>query len=203
MARAGRLSKKKRKATRPGSRPSGDSNSFVHTLRSHRILPDQKSSAFKALKFVALFLILFIPAAYVLSASYPLKMLAARSAATVLSALGRPATAIDSQPNTSVISSNVTAEIIDYCSGGLEIAVLLGIIFASTDRSLRDRLAGFLAGSLIALAFNAIRIAATIFVYSDSAPFISAVFHDLLFRASIVIFVATYYALWYYSTGEV
>lgn len=137
----------------------------------------------------------------VLGDAAALKSAAAKLSAETLSLAGRPAQAIGASPNPIVQGDGFEAEINYYCSGALEIAVMFGAIFASQDRTLKRRAIGFAAGAVAAIAFNALRISATLYVFSYSAPMISAAFHDVLFRASIVAFVATYYAIWYYWDG--
>ncbi len=157
-----------------------------------------KTTVFKGLKFVCISAVLALSALAVLSDNYALKSVAAGGSAAVLSGLGKLSQAAYPAPNPLIVFPGFTAEIVDYCSGAVEIAILFGIIFASEDRSVKARLLGFLAGVVLILSFNILRISTTLFFYSPSTPVISAIFHDLLFRASLVVFVATYYAVWYF-----
>ena len=157
-----------------------------------------KTTVFKGLKFVCISAVLALSAFAVLSENYGLKSVAAGGSAAVLSGLGKFSQATYSAPNPLMVFPDFTAEIVDYCSGAVEIAILFGIILASDDRSIKTRLLGFFVGVLFVLTFNILRISTTLFFYSPSTPVISAIFHDLLFRASLVVFVATYYAVWYF-----
>ena len=154
---------------------------------------------FKALKFVASFAILSVAAYFFISLFFPLKLVAAEAGSFFLTALGKPSYAETGLGlNPVIVSSDFSAEIVDLCSGAIETAVLFGIIFASEDRRLYDRARGFAAGAVALAVFNAARISLTLALYSPSFPTASAVLHDVLFRASIVVFVAAYYAIWYY-----
>ena len=100
-----------------------------------------------------------------------------------------------------VISSDLfypfTAVISRICSGDLEIAVLFAAMFASTDRTLKNRATGALLGFVAVLLFNPIRIALTlatgVWFGWEAADFA----HDVLFRASLFAFTFVFYALWY------
>jgi exosortase/archaeosortase family protein len=158
----------------------------------------KSSTAFKALKFLGSFLVLALVANLFLGSSPLLKSLAAQSSAALLGLSGRPASVDYSFPDPQVRFGSVTADIGDYCSAGLEIAVLFGIIFSSDDRTLKRRAYGFAAGVLLILLFNVLRIFTVLYFFSYSSPMLSFIFHDVLFRASLVVFLATYYAVWYY-----
>jgi len=136
-----------------------------------------------------------------LGSSHALKSFAAGSSSFLLSLSGRDSV-VDYSLSDPVISfDSGNAHIADYCGAGIEIAVLFGIVFASEDRTLRRRAIGFAAGTLLILAFNAARIFLVLHFFSSSAPMLSTVLHDVLFRASLVVFLATYYAVWYYWDG--
>jgi len=167
---------------------------------SHRIL-DSKATVFKALKFLVWFCLLAGAAYLLLGSSHALKSFAAGSSSFLLSLSGRDSV-VDYSLSDPVISfDSGNAHIADYCGAGIEIAVLFGIVFASEDRTLRRRAIGFAAGTLLILAFNAARIFLVLHFFSSSAPMLSTVLHDVLFRASLVVFLATYYAVWYYWDG--
>lgn len=86
------------------------------------------------------------------------------------------------------------AEINLLCGGTVELAVLIALVFATRDRSLRQRVLGTLVGVAALLAFNPLRIVLTLKLFG-SPSFVLA--HDFLFRASIVVIVVGAYALWY------
>ena|GEM_PF-2300175 len=87
------------------------------------------------------------------------------------------------------------AEIAGLCSGALELAVLAGMIAATRDKPLKERLKGIVAGGIAILVFNPLRIAATL-LFSGSPAL--ALVHDVLFRLSLVIVLVTFYATWYF-----
>ena len=87
------------------------------------------------------------------------------------------------------------AEINDLCSGRLELAVMAGLVFASRDKPVAERIKGIFLGALVLLAFNPLRIFLTL--SAIGTPFLVLV-HDVLFRISLVIVLVTFYALWYY-----
>ncbi|OIO24931.1 hypothetical protein AUJ14_05330 [Candidatus Micrarchaeota archaeon CG1_02_55_22] len=91
------------------------------------------------------------------------------------------------------------AEINSLCGGAIELAVLLGLVAASRDRSLPKRLVGIIAGVVAVLIFNPIRIALTLSLYG-SPSFVLA--HDVLFRISIVAIVLGVYAAWYLGSRK-
>jgi exosortase/archaeosortase family protein len=167
---------------------------------SHRIL-DSKATVFKALKFLGWFAVLSLTAYLLLGSSHQLKEIAAGSSALLLDVSGKQATVDYAFSDPVIYLDGVSARIADYCSAGIEVAVLFGIVFASEDRTFKRRLAGFAAGTLLILVFNAIRIFLVLYFFSSSSPTISSILHDVLFRASIVVFLATFYAVWYYWDG--
>ncbi len=87
------------------------------------------------------------------------------------------------------------AEISALCSGALELAVMGGLVFASRDKPFKERLKGIFLGTIVLLVFNPIRIFLTL---STVGTPLLIVFHDALFRISLVILLAVFYALWYY-----
>ncbi|MBI5635522.1 hypothetical protein HY993_00995 [Candidatus Micrarchaeota archaeon] len=89
-----------------------------------------------------------------------------------------------------------SALIIDLCAGAIELSVLSGIVLASRDKTIKQRVFGVLGGFALFLAFNPIRIAVTLyFVGTDFLPFV----HEWLFRGFLLALLIGYYALWYYG----
>lgn len=87
------------------------------------------------------------------------------------------------------------AEISELCSGKLELAVMAGLLLASRDKPLAERMKGIALGAFLLLAFNPFRIALTL--ASVGTPYL-AIVHDALFRVSLVILLVVFYAFWYY-----
>ena len=193
-----RRSKRKDKRA---AKVAGANTVFAHDTH-RKCLIDRNSVAFKALKFVLLCLVLAAALFYTLQYSGGTRVLqsaAASSSSMLMGWMGRESyVATDASGQPSIETSGFSAQITDYCAGAVELAFMFGIIFASDDRSMRMRLWGFSVGAALFLAFNAIRISVTLMAFSSSAPMFSLAVHDVLFRASIVVFVAAYYAVWYY-----
>ena len=159
---------------------------------------DNKDLA-RAFKFVSIFAVLFTASYIVLLPLGFLNWVAAASSQVVLSSFfGVASTIVNAIPFPLIKAPNITAEISDLCSMKVEMAVLFGIVFASHERTLRYRVKGFLAALALVFLFNPIRIATTIYFFNASNLPASSLFHDILFRASIILFIVTFYAVWYY-----
>lgn len=150
-----------------------------------------------ALKFVAVFAI--TGAAAYFTASVFSKSFATFTAYLVqalLSILGIQTTLVFSV-NPHLISPLFDAELIELCWGLLEIAVVTGIVLASEDRTLWQRIYGVVLGVITVLTFNITRIAVTLKLFNPLEPFASTIAHDVLFRISLIIVIVGYYAAWY------
>ena len=147
------------------------------------------------LRFTVVFLILFASAFVVLHYT-PLKPLfgsvAATSSQALLNVAGIPTEIVILQNgNYSLESEEFIAELNEACSALVEIAVLLGIVFASFEKTLVYRFKGFAAGLLLLLILNPVRIALSII-------FLDPLVHDVLFRVTLVIVIVGFYAVWHY-----
>ncbi len=91
------------------------------------------------------------------------------------------------------------AEITYLCGGGVELAVLLALVAATRDRSIRARLGGMALGVAALLLFNPVRIALSLAAFGTP---VFALAHDVLFRASIVVIVVGVYAVWYLKLSK-
>ena len=153
----------------------------------------------KAFKFVLFFLALALPT-YLFLGQFPsLNYLAAYSSAWLLqNAFSLPVQVIAGYSHPFLSLPGLMVEIVDLCSGKLEAALMFGFLFASVEKPFRYRIQGFLAGVLLLAFFNAVRIAVTVNFFATNDIPSSAFFHDVLFRLSLVLFLVTYYALWYY-----
>ncbi len=160
---------------------------------------DVSSELKKAFKFVLLFLALSLPAYLVLERLSLLNYIAAYSSAWLLQNLfSLPTIVVEGYSHPFLSLQGFMVEIIDLCSGKIEIALMFGFLFASFEKSLSYRIKGFLVGLFLLLVFNAVRIAFTVQSFASNSLGVSAFFHDVLFRVSLVLFLVTYYALWYY-----
>lgn len=161
-------------------------------------LAGNKSLA-SAFKFISLFFALSLPAYLLLLPVRELNAFSALSSQFLLSVLfGIPSTVSFSGAFPVMQIGGLYAEFIDLCAAKLELAVLFGIIFASFEKPLAYRLKGFLAGAAFLFSFNALRITLTLRFFSAGNLAWSSVLHDVFFRASLVIALVTFYAVWYY-----
>jgi exosortase/archaeosortase family protein len=119
-----------------------------------------------------------------------LRAFAASSSAFLLNLFGVPASVYFDSGEPFLRTPDLVAAIIELCSGRLELAVLLGVILASRDRSLRDRLAGAAGAFAFVFVVNPARIALTVTNFSP-------LLHEVLFRLTILVLIVGYYALWY------
>ncbi len=160
----------------------------------------KKSNTLKlAFKFVSLFLALFIGSYFLLSLTNFPNYLAAITSQLVLQLFfGMDSSLVLNQAFPIIQTPNLLAQIIDLCSGKIEIAVLAGIIFSSFEKRMDYRIKGFLVGLFVMLTFNAFRIALTIYLFDLGNLEWSAIFHDLLFRIFLIIVIVSYYAIWYF-----
>ncbi|MCX6767794.1 MAG: hypothetical protein NTY90_03655 [Candidatus Micrarchaeota archaeon] len=154
---------------------------------------DARTALKGSVKFIATFAVLFAAASVILAPIGLLNSLALESTKAFLWAAGISAGAAGYSggfPLLAVQGFPYLVQINDLCAAKIELAVLLGIVFASADRSVRQRVCGFFAGAFIALLFNPVRI-------SLSVVFFNPLIHDVLFRAMLVLVIVSYYALWY------
>lgn len=144
------------------------------------------------MRFIALTLTAMIIAYMFLGAlSFPLSLLTAAIPQQALILAGTQSDLAYVDGNHHIISGEWDAEINEACWGRLELAILFATIIASEDRALHKRLKGVLGGTLITLLlFNPIRITASLITLNEFV-------HDALFRASLLIMLVAYYALWY------
>lgn len=156
----------------------------------------------ETIRFVTIFLAVSFAAWLVLSATALPNEVAAQSSNALLSLFGKSGLVAEQDGVPHLVfaegvlsSSAVDAEVSGLCSGALELAVLIGIVVASEDRSWRKRAAGAVGALAVVLVFNPIRIAVTL-LYADSA-WLSAL-HEVGFRVSLVVLIVFYYAVWYY-----
>ena len=157
------------------------------------------SNLIAAFKFVSLFFGLFIIGYFALSLTKIPNYVAAITSQFVLSAFFGADSILTYSSSVPVISiHSLNANILDLCSGAIEIAVMFGIIFSSLEKKMRYRIWGFAIGLLTLLSFNAFRIATTIYYFDLGNLEWSAALHDFLFRIFLIIIIVTYYAIWYF-----
>ena len=156
----------------------------------------RESDLVKAIRFIAFFGILSALAFVVLQYTFLGKALgfaAAVSSQAVLSLAGvQTEMTVLENGNYALDSQEFTAELNEACAALVEIAVLFGIVFASFEKSVRERAKGFAAGTALLLVLNPIRI-------SLSILFIDPLVHDVLFRLTLIITIIGFYAFWHYG----
>lgn len=155
-----------------------------------------------ALLFLAIFAALALGAYLLLSSTgQMLHNLAAHSSVAVMGAIGIKASVVPASPFPHIAGTlNGTAfeaEINDLCAGAIELAILFGIVMASRDKTIKQRLLGVLAGFAVFLIFNPLRIALTL---SAVGSWALPLLHDVLFRLSLLIAIVGFYAVWSYAT---
>lgn len=162
-------------------------------------LEKKEDSLLFAFKFVSLFLVISAITYLLLSITSLPNLLAAFSSQIFLKAFfGVDSTLILNSAYPLLITPNLSAEIVDLCSGKIEIAVMLGIILGSFEKKRDYRIRGAIVGILLLLAFNALRISTTVYFFDIGNLQWSAVFHDVLFRIFLIVVIVTYFAIWYY-----
>ncbi len=149
-------------------------------------------------KFVLLFALLFSASYFLLSLTYFPNLLAASSSSLLLKVAGVENFFSHDDNGFFIQLESVRARIIELCSAKIEIALLFGIIFASFEKSLKYRLKGFLVGLMVLLAINALRIFATLLFVEGNLLLVSELFHDILFKVSLIASTVFYYSIWHY-----
>lgn len=155
-----------------------------------------ESDFLKGVRFIIFFFMLF-GLAYALLAFTPMKSslgwLAAQTSHTALETLGvQTQIGILPNGNYSLNSDGFVAELNEACAALIEIAILFGIVFASFERTIRQRAEGFAIGLGLLLVLNPVRIALSIIS-------LNAFVHDVLFRLTLIITIVGFYAAWYYG----
>ncbi len=87
-------------------------------------------------------------------------------------------------------------KIVDLCSGRLELALVLAFLFATPDRSWKEKIIGGIFSVPFIFVFNVIRIVSVITAAGGNLMY--AVFlHEVGFRMFLFITLIGYYFLWY------
>lgn len=95
-----------------------------------------------------------------------------------------------------IVYSGYLFEIADLCSGRLELALVLAFLFATPDRSWKEKILGGLFSVPFIFVFNVIRIGVVITTVGENLMY--AVFlHELGFRLFLFVTLIGYYFLWY------
>lgn len=165
----------------------------------NRNIGKKESTLLLTFKFVSLFLLFGAISYFLLSLTNIPNLIAAYSSQFMLKMIySLDSLLVLSGQFPLLKTPNLTAQIVDLCSGKIELAVMFGIIFASFEKKLNYRIWGFLAGLFVMLLFNSIRISTTIYLFDIGNLEWSAALHDFLFRMFLIVVIVTYYAIWYY-----
>lgn len=147
------------------------------------------------LDFIALFAIIASILFLILSATTIPNQIAAHSSQIILTSLGVNSTLTLEKNTPQIHITQGAIEINELCAGIIEISILIALIFATFEKTLRYRIKGATVAIFFLLFFNAIRIALTIAAFGSTwFDFL----HELLFRALLVATIIIYYAIWYY-----
>lgn len=89
-------------------------------------------------------------------------------------------------------------QISGLCTGIEELIILVSAIIASIGISWKKRIIGAIAGAIIAVAFNYLRITATIFIILSTSDLgIIEFTHNILFRIFLFATIAVSYIAWF------
>ena len=128
---------------------------------------------------------------------YLLKLYTAHVSGIILSVTGNFAF-VSGEPNPVITFPAGQAEIIDLCSGSLELLIMAAIIFATWDAPLKKRVYGFLMGTAFILLVNPVRIAVTLLFAVYGGWSFADLVHGILFKLALLIVIAGFYYIWYY-----
>tara|TARA_Y100000310_G_scaffold296055_1_gene327992 strand:+ start:100 stop:645 length:546 start_codon:yes stop_codon:yes gene_type:complete len=162
-------------------------------------LGKEKIEIYKAGKFLLGFTVFFFGLSF-LFGLIPLEvveLITAQVSLFLLNLLGVNGTIEIGEPVKMLLGEKVI--LISYlCTGALELIVLVSGIAASFGIGIRKRLLGVGAAIFFGFAFNQARIVATILaIFGFSLPIVELT-HDLLFRIFLFVYIAGFYAVWFW-----
>ena len=165
-----------------------------------------KSEAGKAMRFLALFILLYAVISLSFYALIPLEAVESVTANSVMHFLGwfgYSGEITAGEPVLILLEGRVKIQISELCTGLLEMFVLVASVLASVGISWRKRGWGVLLSVLVVFAFNIIRIVATSLIILGGAEIgVIELAHDLLFRITLfAVIVVTYVAWFYWAVG--
>ncbi|MCD6414615.1 MAG: exosortase/archaeosortase family protein [Candidatus Diapherotrites archaeon] len=121
----------------------------------------------------------------------------------VLILFGVSTTAFCTNPPTLTGVFALPVEILPLCVGDLELAILIGAILATEDRSWRNRFVGAIAGFLFVLLINPIRIALTLASGVWFGAPVMVFLHSLFFRLTLLVVLVGFYWFWYVGVSSI
>ena len=111
-------------------------------------------------------------------------------------------TGIESSVSGNIITMAVGEAVVDFqisqiCSGDVEIALLFGLMLASFDIGFWKRVLGWVAGSIIIVIINPLRIALTLWLTSTMGMENGEFIHSVVFRFFLFVLLIAIYFGWY------
>lgn len=85
----------------------------------------------------------------------------------------------------------------ELCTGMLETILLFSAVISSFGIPARKRIFGAIGALVFGFAFNQLRIFVSIMQLLHESVQVAELTHDLMFRISIIIVIAGYYAVWF------
>ena len=111
----------------------------------------------------------------------------------VLNLLGIPSSAEGSM----IMFNGQNAKIVWLCTGGLELALLLGAVVATEDRTWKQRLLGALFATVSVYIINIVRVGITLASAIWFGWNFADLIHTVLFKFFLVFAILGIYAIWY------
>ncbi|MBN1941050.1 MAG: archaeosortase/exosortase family protein [Candidatus Diapherotrites archaeon] len=97
------------------------------------------------------------------------------------------------------LDAGIGIQISELCTGFQELFILVAAILASNGIVWRRRIIGAIIGAAIVLAFNYIRITATVLIILATADIVLVeLAHNILFRVFLFLTIAASYIVWFY-----
>lgn len=152
---------------------------------------------FEAGKFVASFFISFAFFSWLFSYFSFFNWATAYISSIYLSFLGISSNILIVQNFPTIVSKYFSASIIELCSGKLEIAFIAAALLSSFDRKINYRLWGVLVGVILVFLLNPLRIVISLLAFHSLDLSTYSLFHNILFRISLIFFLIIFYYLWY------
>lgn len=151
-------------------------------------------------RFLAAFLLSFF-IFYIVLSFFPIEIFehfTAMLSSVLLGLFGYSTKIASGEPVQIVVNGKYVVEISYLCTGLLESILVASAIVASLGISLRKRIAGIIGGLFFVNFLNVFRIAVTVHAIASIAntAYIDFI-HNALFRLTLFIGIACYYAAWF------
>ncbi len=155
---------------------------------------DWKEQIWKGVKFIVL---LGIASALVYSLLLALQdyviSITALGSSWILNLLGISSSAEGSM----ILFNGQNAKIVWLCTGSLELALLLGAVIATEDRTWKQRLVGIAFSTMILYIINIVRVGITLASAVWFGWNFADLVHTVLFKFFLVFAILGLYAIWY------